>query len=154
MNIFYQLKDLIIRYSNANINYTLSFFLHFILFFLITRGIWYIHLVHCLVFVCFILYQFSFSYFYLVTVVNVYYQEHTKKNKQRKTKNRSLKWWEKSSSSRKIYVHQLLCKWAILPWSTKIWHKTQGTWGSGTSFHVCHTIAKLKIVFRRETRVG
>ena len=42
----YQLKDLIIHYSNANINYTLSFFLNFILFcfcfvfvFLITRGI-------------------------------------------------------------------------------------------------------------------
>ena len=33
----YQLKDLIIYYSHANINYTLSFFFHFV--FLITKGI-------------------------------------------------------------------------------------------------------------------
>ena len=31
------------------------------------------HLTRCLLFVCFILYQFLFSYFYLVIVVNVYY---------------------------------------------------------------------------------
>ena len=84
MNIFYQLKDLIILYSNANIMiiyfkffplfyFILLFLSIFIFFLLMTRGIWYIHLVHCLVFVCCILYQFSFSYFYLVAV-NVYYQ--------------------------------------------------------------------------------
>ena len=77
---FYQLKDLIMHYSNANINYTLSFFPSFYYFFSITRGICYIHLVHCLVFVCFILYQFSFSQFYLFIVVNVYYQEHRKRS--------------------------------------------------------------------------
>ena len=44
------------------------------------------HLVHCLVFVCFILYQFSFSYFYVVIVVNVYYQEHRKKKEEEEAK--------------------------------------------------------------------
>ena len=33
LNIFYQLKDLIIHYCNANINYTLSFFFHYIFFY-------------------------------------------------------------------------------------------------------------------------
>ena len=81
MNIFYQLKDLIMLYSNANImiiyfKFFLSFYFFIFLFFflLMTRGIWYIHLVDCLMFVCCILYQFSFSYFHLFIVANVYYQ--------------------------------------------------------------------------------